>query len=215
MKKALTLILVLAMAFCCVTLGQTSALAANVVETYQQPIYLNLLPAGEKYDYVGSSATTLQLLDDGTYVVQTVVTDGLKSRAEGEKASDFIHLALATFSITSFGTYTLEEDEDLGTLMCTLSEADRMIYATNAGGGHYPIVPADGSYYMDSANEEQKAAFETEWFGDYDAFHEKFGSEKTIELDPVNHMIAKDSVIVDWQTCHFYTLGQETPVVEK
>lgn len=213
MKRKLALVLATVMTVFCVGCG--GAEKGGVVETYQQATQLNLLPAGEKYDYVGTTTSTLQLLGDGTYVLQSVLTDGVKTRAEGEKATDFTFMGLATFSITQFGTYSLEEDKEMGVTKCTLSEANRMIYSTNAGGGHYPLVPADGSYYMDSADEKQKAAFETEWWGTYDEFHEKFGAEKVLELDPVNHMISKDNVIIDYTTCHFYTLGEEIPVVNK
>ncbi len=165
--------------------------------TYQTITKMSLQSSGDNYDFLMGQSTTLSLYSDGTYVCQIVITEGMKTKAEGSIGTDFMFIPLATTSITRYGTYEITTDTDLQEDRISLSEATRIIYATNAHGGHYALVP-DGMLYCDSADEEQAAKFITGWFGSMDDLKAKVGQAVELTASTDNHMINEQ--IFDYET---------------
>lgn len=181
--------------------------AAEVIDVYQAQARLKAFHVRETSEYWVSEAFSVELYSDGTYICNINITESyqsLKNGFEYDQVNVINPMAVSFF--TRFGTYELTEDEELGTFSLKLGKADRLIYATNAGGGHYPLVPTNNVVYVDSNDTAATAAFDTEWYGDWSEFSALVGAEVTLTGDSTTHMFDKGQVVFEYKTPMWYTL---------
>lgn len=189
-----------------VSLAACGGSSAEIVGLYQSQTRLKYFTVAEDRDFYICETYTVELYSDNTYVCSINMTECQQKLANFEYDDVNVIAPLAVTTFTRTGTYTLTEDDSVGTFELTLSDADRLTYSTNAGGGHYPVVPADGAKYYDSADAESIADFETEWYGDWDALYDLVGVEVTLTGDSATHMFDAGCMVFDYKSPMFYTL---------
>ena len=186
--------------------GEPQETAAKVIDVYQSQARLKAFHVRETSEYWVSEAFTVELYSDGTYVCNINITEDYQSLKDFEYDQVNIIKPMAVSFFTRFGSYELTKDEALGTFSLKLGKADRLIYATNAGGGHYPLVPTNNVVYVDSTDAEATAAFDTEWYGDWNDLEALVGAEVTLTGDSTTHMFDAGTVIFEYKTPMWYTL---------
>ncbi len=197
MKRKILSILLFALMLigCCSFFGcSEGAKPAVLVDTYNSATNTSYMMTSKNYEFYQAETITLDLYSDNTYACHITLSEGLR-RVQDEQPS---YGDLATVFITRYGTY--EITSELGEVKITLSEATRVTYGTNAGGGHTAYVP-EGMKYCDSANEEDAAKFFTEHFGDMEALMATVGKAVTLVADEASHIINADSKVFDHTSC--------------
>ena len=197
----LVLMLVLAFAGC-------GAEEVKVIDTYQSAGRLKALKGTETMDYFVMESYSIQLLSNNTYICAVNISEPFQSLKNDFKY-DTVNILkdIAVSTVTRYGTYELTVDEELGTFSLKLGKADRVIYSTNAGGGHYPIVPSNGLKYIDSDDKASTADCSIEWYGTWDEFVNKVGAEVTLTGDAASHICDPGQMIFEYRTPMYYTLN--------
>ena len=169
-----SVMLVLALAGC-----QSTPEAAQVKEVYNaQPAHGTWTLFGD-LEFTNVRTQQVQLYSDGTYVLQDVTYEMPLFNADPSE-SEGMPFGANVISATSFGTYTLVEDEESeGKAILTLSAANRLIFS-----GSDVFFPDSYGFY-DSADKSTAEAFSanTLYGSDTAKLMADFGSEKVI---PVN-----------------------------
>lgn len=198
----LALLMIFALAGC-----NAAPKAVTVIDTYQSAGRLKVLKGTDTMDYFVMESYSIQLLSDNTYICAINISEpyqSLKNDFEYDTVNILKDIAVST--VTRFGTYEISIDEELGTFTLKLGQADRVIYSTNAGGGHYPIVPSNNLKYIDSADETTTADCSIEWYGTWDDFMAKVGAEVTLTGDAASHICDAGQMIFEYRTPMYYTL---------
>lgn len=183
-----------------------SGSSAELIDVYQSQTRLKYFTVADDRDFFICETYTVELYSDGTYVCAINISECQQKLANFAYGDVNVIDPLAVTSFTRTGTYELDIDENLSTFTLTLGEATRVTFATNAGGGHYPIVPSNSVLFVDSEDEEAAAAFSTEWFGDWDDLVALVGAEVTLVGDSTTHMFDAGQMIFDYQSPMFVTL---------
>ncbi|MBO4990136.1 MAG: hypothetical protein J6D37_07380 [Clostridia bacterium] len=179
---------------------------AEVTEVYQSQTRLKYFTVAEDRDFYICETYTVELYSDGTYVCAINMTEAQQKLANFEYGDVNIIKPLAVTTFTRFGTYELSKDESVGTFSLTLNEADRLTFATNAGGGHYPVVPTNAVMFVDSNDADAAAAFETEWYGKWADLQALVGAKVTLTGDSTTHMFDAGCMVFDYKSPMFKTL---------
>jgi hypothetical protein len=183
-----------------------TATAVTLVDTYQSQTRLKYFTVAEDRDFYICETYTVELYSDNTYVCAINISECQQKLANFEYDIVNIIKPLAVTTFTRTGTYTMTKDESVGSFELTLSKATRLTYATNAGGGHYPVVPTNGARYFDSADADSVAEYETEWYGKWSDLENLVGAEVTLTGDTENHMFDAGCMVFDYKSCMFVTL---------
>lgn len=180
--------------------------AAQLTDTYQSQTRLKYFTVAEDRDFYIAETYAVQLYSDGTYVCAINLSEAQQKLANFEYDDVNIIKPLAVTTFTRTGTYTLTKDDSVGTFSLKLSEATRLTYATNAGGGHYPVVPTNSQTYFDSDVAADVEAYETEWYGKWADLHKLVGAEATLTGDSATHMFDAGCMVFDYKSPMFKTL---------
>lgn len=183
----------------------------KVVDTYQSQTFLKFYHVVDTNHYFVAQTYTVDLYSDNTYVCDINVSECYQKLDGFEYGQVDVMNPLAVTTFTRFGTYELNVNDEEGTFSMVLNPCTRLIYATNAGGGHYPLVPENKVVYVDSEDEEATAAFETEWFGTWSELEALVGAKVTLTGNSTTHMFDKgaDNQIFEYKTPMWHTLGHE------
>lgn len=211
MKKALKklsviLAAVLAILGCVGCQGEAQQESAELIGTYQSQARVKYFTVAEDRDFYIVESYAVSLYSDNTYVCTINITEAQQKLANFEYGDVNVINPLAVTTYTRCGTYTLTEDESVGSFELELGEAERLTFATNAGGGHYPIVPTNSVMYVDSDDEEAAAAYETEWYGSWDDLKAVVGAPATLTGDSATHMFDAGCMVFDYESPMFVTL---------
>lgn len=213
MKKAgkfavAALAAVLAVSAACFAFAACGESAPELTDTYQSQARLKYFTCAEDRDFWISEAYTVELYSDGTYVCAINITESQQKLANFEY-SDTESNVIAPLAVTAFtreGTYTMTTDDSVGSFSLTLGKATRVTFSTNAGGGHYPVVPTNNVMYVDSNDAEATAAFETEWYGDWEELEALVGAEVTLTGSTSTHMFDAGQMVFEYKSPMFVTL---------
>lgn len=210
MKKLKTILVATVCAIVAATslacLAACSGSSAELTGLYQSQTRLKYFTVAADRDFYIAETYTVELYSDGTYVCAINISECQQKLANFEYDEVNVIAPLAVTTFTRTGTYTLTEDDSVGTFELTLGEAARLTYSTNAGGGHYPVVPTDGAKYYDSADPDSIADFETEWYGNWDELCDLVGAEVTLTGDSATHMFDAGCMVFDYKSPMFSTL---------
>lgn len=196
----------------CVSLASCGDTKPELIDTYYSYTYLKQIKSMDSTDYYISQTFTVALYSDNTYTCQIDITELTENSEDyGKEEVNVIGHGsndgpvACMVCITRTGNYTLTTD-GLSVFTLELSEADRIIYATNAVGAHHSMVPTDDNgdiNYLDSNNAEQTAAFDTKWFGKWEDFDNLVGAKVTLTGDAVSHIFDAGSVMFEYKTPMF------------
>lgn len=206
-KKANVILMSAAVLGCSLMLaGCQKEEAPELVGTYQSQARLKYFTVAEDRDFYISESYAVNLYSDNTYVCSINITEAQQKLANFEYGDVNVINPLAVTTFTRCGTYTLTEDDSVGSFTLDLGEADRLIFATNAGGGHYPVVPTNSVMYVDSADQAAADAFETEWYGNWDDLEALVGAPVTLTGDSSTHMFDAGCMVFEYKSPMFVTL---------
>jgi len=180
----------------------------ELVETYMSTGTIKYITKRDTMDYYVMQNYTIDLYSDNTYQCDVALLEFFWKKSNEAQVVNKMNVFVAS-QVSRTGTYSKTVNEVEGTFSLSLEAADRVIYYTNAGGGHYPLVPSndEGQVYFDSAKEGDKERFETEWFGKWDEFYNLVGAKVTLTGNEVTHILDKEQNIFDYKTPMFYTLS--------
>lgn len=190
--------------FVCVMAGCSGG--AELVDMYQSQTRLKYFTVAADRDFYICETYTVELYSDGTYVCAINLSECQQKLANFEYGDVNVIAPLAVTTFTRTGTYELVENESVGSFELTLGQATRLTFATNAGGGHYPVVPNNSVRFVDSNDPEATAAFETEWYGDWEELEALVGAEVTLVGDSTTHMFDAGQMVFDYKSPMFVTL---------
>lgn len=190
--------------FACVMAGCSGG--AELVDMYQSQTRLKYFTVAADRDFYICETYTVELYSDGTYVCAINLSECQQKLANFEYGDVNVIAPLAVTTFTRTGTYELVENESVGSFELTLGQATRLTFATNAGGGHYPVVPNNSVRFVDSNDPEATAAFETEWYGDWEELEALVGAEVTLVGDSTTHMFDAGQMVFDYKSPMFVTL---------
>lgn len=180
--------------------------SAELIDVYQSQTRLKYFTVADDRDFYICETYTVELYSDGTYVCAINISECQQKTANFEYGDVNIIDPVAVTTFTRVGEYELTVQESVGTFSLTLGQATRVTFATNAGGGHYPVVPTNSVYFVDSNDAEAAAAFETEWYGDWDDLVALVGAEVTLIGDSTTHMFDAEQMVFEYQSPMFVTL---------
>lgn len=204
-KMAATLLaLSLMAASACALTGCSES--AELIDMYQSQTRLKYFTVASDRDFYICETYTVELYSDGSYVCAINLTEAQQKTANFEYGDVNIINPLAVTTFTRTGNYTLTKNESVGSFELTLGKADRLTFATNAGGGHYPVVPSNSVRFVDSADPEATAAFETEWYGNWAELEALVGAEVTLVGDSTTKMFDAGQMIFEYKSPMFVTL---------
>lgn len=190
--------------FACLMTGCSESV--ELVGMYQSQARLKYFTVAADRDFYICETYTVELYSDGTYVCAINITEAQQKLANFEYDDVNVIAPLAVTTFTRTGSYVLTEDESVGSFELTLGTADRLTFATNAGGGHYPVIPSNSVRFVDSNDPEATAAFETEWYGNWDELEALVGAEVTLVGDSTTHMFDAGQMIFEYKSPMFVTL---------
>ena len=179
---------------------------AELVDMYQSQTRLKYFTVADDREFYICEPYTVELYSDGTYVCAINLSECQQKLANFEYGDVNVIAPLAVTTFTRTGSYELTKDESVGSFELTLGKADRLTFATNAGGGHYPVVPSNSVRFVDSNDPEATAAFETEWYGDWEELEALVGAEVTLVGDATTHMFDAGQMVFDYKSPMFVTL---------
>lgn len=198
-------VMALVTVFALVGCGETKA---ELVDMYQSQTRVKYFTVATDRDFYICETYTVELYSDGTYVCAINMTEAQQKTANFEYKSEAANIInpLAVTTFTRTGTYELTKNDSLGTFSLKLGKASRLTYATNAGGGHYPVVPAGEKKFFDSANAADVAEFDTEWYGKWNELEALVGAEVTLTGDTATRMFDAGCMVFDYKSPMFFTL---------
>lgn len=179
---------------------------AELIDMYQSQTRLKYFTVADDRDFYICETYTVELYSDGTYVCAINLSECQQKLANFEYGDVNVIAPLAVTTFTRTGTYELTKDESVGSFELTLGRATRLTFATNAGGGHYPVVPTNSVRFVDSNDPEATAAFETEWYGNWEELEALVGAEVTLVGDSASHLFDAGQMVFDYKSPMFVTL---------
>lgn len=183
-----------------------NAESAELIDMYQSQTRVKYFTVAADRDFYICETYTVELYSDGTYVCAVNMTEAQQKLANFEYGDVNIINPLAVTTFTRCGTYEMTKDDSVGTFALTLNEATRLTFATNAGGGHYPVVPTNSVMFVDSEDADAVAAFETEWYGKWEDLQALVGAKVTLTGDSATHMFDAGCMVFDYKSPMFVTL---------
>lgn len=186
--------------------GCQNAEEKELVGTYQSQARVKYFTVAEDRDFYIVESYAVNLYSDNTYVCTINMTEAQQKLANFEYGDVNVINPLAVTTFTRCGSYTLSEDTSVGSFSLDLGEADRLTFATNAGGGHYPVVPTNSVMYVDDKDKDAADAFETEWYGNWDELKSLVGAPVTLTGDSATHMFDAGCMVFEYKSPMFKTL---------
>lgn len=180
--------------------------SAELVGVYQSQTRLKYFTVAEDRDFYIAETYNVELYSDNTYVCSINITEAQQKLANFEYGDVNVIKPLAVTTFTRRGTYTKTEDTSVGAFTLDLGEATSLTYATNAGGGHYPIVPTNSVMFVDGNDKAAADAFETEWYGTWEDLQKLVGAPVTLTGDSATHMFDAGCMVFEYKSPMFVTL---------